>query len=317
MKHTDGLFHRVFDEVAKEYPDIQADHHIIDIGSAWLATNPDHFDVIVTLNLYGDIISDITAQVAGSVGLGGSANIGETVSMFEAIHGSAPDLAGKDMANPSGLIHAACMMLAHLGQNKIATTIMNALLRTLEDGIHTGDLFSETYTTQKVGTKAFAKAVIERLGLAPEKLKSVDFGENTRPIQVKVNPTPNVKKDLVGVDVFIDWTGATRNPGELGQLLEELAGEEFRLKMITNRGVKVYPNGLPETFCTDHWRCRFVSVDSTLKPSGNGMTSSRSVSYSAVLKLLQRLVDASLDYIKIENLYEMNGDRVYALGQGE
>ncbi|CAG0912013.1 unnamed protein product, partial [Cyprideis torosa] len=115
MKHTDGLFHRTFDRIKKEYPEIESDHYIIDIGSALLAQQPQRFDVVVTLNLYGDIISDITAQIAGSVGLGGSSNVGINFAMFEAIHGSAPDIAGQDIANPSGLINAACMMLTHVG----------------------------------------------------------------------------------------------------------------------------------------------------------------------------------------------------------
>jgi isocitrate dehydrogenase len=140
MKHTDGMFHKVFDEIAKEYPDIESNHQIIDIGAARVAAMPETFDVIVTLNLYGDIISDIAAQVAGSVGLAGSANIGSTVSMFEAVHGSAPDIAGKDVANPSGLLHGAAQMLVHLGHADVAEKINNAWLCTLEDGIHTADV---------------------------------------------------------------------------------------------------------------------------------------------------------------------------------
>jgi isocitrate dehydrogenase len=134
---------RVFDEVAAEYPDIESEHQIIDIGAARLAAQPETFDVIVTLNLYGDILSDIAAQVAGSVGLAGSANIGEQVAMFEAVHGSAPDIAGKDVANPSGLLLAATQMLVHVGQAEVAETIKNAWLCTLESGIHTADIYRE------------------------------------------------------------------------------------------------------------------------------------------------------------------------------
>ncbi|MCO6486894.1 MAG: NADP-dependent isocitrate dehydrogenase [Phaeodactylibacter sp.] len=317
MKHTDGLFHKVFDEVAREYPDIQSDHYIIDIGSALLAARPSQFDVIVTLNLYGDIISDITAQVAGSVGLGGSANIGDSVSMFEAIHGSAPDIAGKGLANPSGLIHAACMMLTHVGQPRAAERIMNALLRTLEDGIHTADLYNETFTRFRANTKEFTQAVIDRLGQAPQKLKPAKLGDGAKPIQVKVKPYTASNKKLVGVDVFLDWAVGQRDPNELGHALEQIAGNHLQLKMITNRGVKVYPNGLPETFCTDHWRCRFVSVDSQVKARGNGMSHAAPVPYGEIVALLRRLADAGLNFIKIENLYEMNGERAYSLGQGE
>ncbi len=317
MKHTDGLFHQVFDEVAAEYPSIEADHYIIDIGSALLADRPDQFDVIVTLNLYGDIVSDITAQVAGSVGLGGSANIGPHVSMFEAIHGSAPDIAGKGIANPSGLVHAACMMLTHLGQAQTAERILNALLKTLEDGIHTNDLYNESFSRQRVGTQGFAKAVIQRLGQRPEKLTPATFGDSAKPIQVEVKPTAAVDKILQGVDVFIDWTEKERNPDVLGKALEALAGEKLQLKMITNRGVKVYPNGFPETFCTDHWRCRFVAQGSRLMPSGNGMQAAVPVEYTEITGLLERLAEAGLNFIKIENLYSFNGERAYSLGQGE
>lgn len=317
MKHTDGLFHKVFDEVAQEYPDIQSDHYIIDIGSALLAARPGQFDVIVTLNLYGDIVSDITAQVAGSVGLGGSANIGNTVAMFEAIHGSAPDIAGKGLANPSGLIHAACMMLTHLGKPRVAEHIMNALLRTLEDGIHTADLYNENFTRFRATTREFTQAVIERLGQGPRTLKPAILGDGAKPIEVKVKPQAVIDKKLVGVDVFLDWAAGQRDPNQLGQALEEVAGEHLQLKMITNRGVKVYPNGFPETFCTDHWRCRFVSQSSKLKPGGNGMAQTAAVPYDQVIALLQRLADSGLNFIKIENLYEMNGERAYSLGQGE
>ncbi len=308
MKHTDGLFHSVFREVATEYPDIDADHYIIDIGSAHLATNPEKFDVIVTLNLYGDILSDITAQVAGSVGLGGSANIGDEVAMFEAVHGSAPDIAGQDVANPSGLIHASCMMLEHIGQPEIAARIMNALLRTLEDGIHTADIAGETYTLLRTGTQGFARCVIERLGKLPRRIKPIEPGQASEPIRIELKPTAPVSKDLVGADVFIDWNEGDRNPNKLGKQLEAIAGKDMRLKMITNRGVKVYPNGLPETFCTDHWRCRFVS---------SAEAETAQVAYRQVLELMDRLHKSGLNFIKTENFYEFEGRRAYSLGQGE
>src|SRR5437773_9225472 len=167
MKQTDGLFHRVFDEIAPEYPDVIAEHWIVDIGAAKLADTPEAFDVIVMPNLYGDILSDVAAQIAGSVGLAGSANIGENVAMFEAIHGSAPRRAGQNVANPSGLLLASVMMLVHIDQPDVATLVHNAWLRTLEDGIHTYDIYVESVSKQKVGTKEFAGAVVERLGKNP------------------------------------------------------------------------------------------------------------------------------------------------------
>ena len=152
MKITDGLFHKVFDEIATEYPDIENDTQIIDIASARLAVKPQNCDVIVTTNLYGDIILDIAAEIAGSVGMCGSADIGKEVSMFEAIHGSAPDIAGQTFANPSGLINGVIMMLSHLGHNETADNIKNAWLRTLEDGYHTADLYQEGQSVNKVNT---------------------------------------------------------------------------------------------------------------------------------------------------------------------
>ncbi len=306
MKHTDGLFRRIFNEIGKEYPEIEQDHKIIDIGSALLADRPESLDVIVTLNLYGDIVSDIAAQITGSVGLGGSANIGEEVAMFEAIHGSAPDIAGKNLANPSGLINAAVMMLVHIEQPEPAEKIMNAWLTTIEKGIHTGDIYKPEISRQKAGTKEFAEAIIENMGNKPEKLQAVDYTSN--PVERKIlkyvpKPT-SVKKELVGVDVFVDWTKSDRDPNVIGRELENLSADGLKLKMITNRGVKVYPGGMPETFCTDHWRCRFVATDSK-------------ISHQQLIGLLKRCDEAGFDFIKTENLYTFNGERGYSLGQGE
>src|SRR5678810_746115 len=171
MKLTDGLFHKVFDEIAAQYPDIENEHWIVDIGPAKRADTPEAFDVLVMPNLYGDILSDVAAQIAGSVGLAGSANIGEHVAMFEAIHGSAPRRAGQNLANPSGLLLGAVMMLVHIGETAVAERVHNAWLRTLEEGVHTYDIFTEGISKEKVGTKEFAEAVVERLGQMPQLLK--------------------------------------------------------------------------------------------------------------------------------------------------
>ena len=178
MKQTDGLFHQVFNEIALEYPEIQNEHWIIDIGAAKLADTPEVFDVIVMPNLYGDVVSDIAAQIAGSVGLAGSSNIGEECAMFEAIHGSAPDIAGKNIANPSGLLNGSIMMLNHIGQSDVAEKIQNAWLKTIEDGIHTFDIYKEGISKKSVGTREFADAVISNLGNAPKILKAVSFDSN-------------------------------------------------------------------------------------------------------------------------------------------
>ncbi|MEO7144655.1 MAG: NADP-dependent isocitrate dehydrogenase, partial [Bryobacteraceae bacterium] len=175
MKVTDGLFHKIFDEIAAEYPDIVNEHWIVDIGAAKLADTPTVFDVIVMPNLYGDILSDVAAQIAGSVGLAGSANIGARCAMFEAIHGSAPRRAGQNLANPSGLLLGAVLMLVHIGQIDAAARVHNAWLRTIEDGVHTYDVFSEGISLQKVGTREFAVAVAARLGQSPQTLKPVQY----------------------------------------------------------------------------------------------------------------------------------------------
>lgn len=312
MKHTDGLFHQVFNEIAKEYPEIENEHYIIDIGSARLADSPESFDVVVTLNLYGDIISDIAAEVAGSVGLGGSSNIGHDFGMFEAIHGSAPDIAGKDIANPSGLLNGACMMLVHIGQAEVAEKIQNAMLKTIEDGIHTGDIYDPERSKQKVGTQAFADAIIERLGQKPNTFAPIELDKNAKPIVVPFPVREQKKKELVGVDIFIDWNGEDRDPDVIGKGLEAAQGDKMYLKMITNRGVKVYPGGLPETFCTDHWRCRFASVDAKPDPYGKHVINSQDI-----IDLMQNLENAGWDVIKTENLYFIDNERAYSLGQGE
>src|SRR3989449_9317093 len=207
MKLTDGLFHKVFNEIAEEYPDTQNEHWIVDIGAAKLADTPEAFDVLVMPNLYGDILSDVAAQIAGSVGLAGSANIGEHVAMFEAIHGSAPRRAGQNLANPSGLLLGAVMMVVHIGQPEIAGRVHNAWLRTIEDGIHTYDVYTEGVSRKKVGTKEFAEAVAAHVGKQPHTLKSVTYnqeGLGELYSETIVKERSDTHKELVGVDVFLD-----------------------------------------------------------------------------------------------------------------
>ncbi len=306
MKLTDGLFHKVFDEVAAEYPQIANEHWIVDIGTARLATTPGNFDVIVTPNLYGDIVSDITAEMTGSVGMAGSANIGENFAMFEAIHGSAPDISGRGIANPSGLLHGAIMMLVHIGQADVAENVHNAWLKTLEDGIHTCEIAAEPHTRQQVGTGPFAAAVIERLGQRPVSLPAVRYDvSGSHGIKTQIRKRPATDKQLVGVDVFIHEHEIA--PDDLAARLQRASGDELEIKLITNRGVKVWPQGFPETFCTDHWRCRFK------KTSSNGYT----VTHDHILALLGRIRSEGLDFIKTENLCTFDGQPAFSLGQGE
>ncbi len=302
MKQADGLFHQVFDEIAAEYPEIENEHWIIDIGAAKMSDTPEVFDVIVTLNLYGDVLSDIAAQIAGSVGLAGSANIGEECAMFEAIHGSAPRRAGQNLANPSGLLQGAVMMLTHMGMTDVAEKVQNAWLKTIEDGIHTYDIFKEGTSKVKVGTKEFADAIIANLGQKPSKLKAVSYKTDaTLNLPKYVRKAPKSKK-LVGVDVFLHYQGS--NPDELGAAASKIGFDGVALSMITNRGIKVWPEGFSETFCTDHWRCRFKSANGEL-------------SKQDIIKLLSNAEAHGLDVIKTENLYEFDGKAAFSLGQGQ
>jgi isocitrate dehydrogenase len=303
MKQTDGLFHEVFNQIAAEYPDIENEHWIIDIGAAKMADTPEAFDVIVMPNLYGDVLSDVAAQIAGSVGLAGSANIGEECAMFEAIHGSAPRRAGQNMANPSGLLQGAVLMLNHIGQGDVAQKVQNAWLRTIEDGIHTYDIYKEGVSKQKVGTREFAEAVIANLGAKPGQLKAVEYGVEGGLKLPKYKRAPQAKKDLVGVDLFVHWPGEKAE--DLAAIMNGVATDGIKLSMITNRGIKVYPDGFPETFCTDHWRCRFVPADEG------------TITKKDIISLLQAAESKGADVIKTENLYAFDGKKAYSLGQGQ
>lgn len=304
MKLSDGLFHEVFKEVAKEYPNIEADSQIIDIACAHIANRPQNYDVIVTTNLYGDIVSDITAEISGSVGLAGSSNIGREYAMFEAIHGSAPDIAGKGIANPSGLLHGAIQMLQYLGEPEKAAFIHNAWLKTIEDGVHTGEIYNPELSSRKVNTTEFADAVIERLGQSPAKFEKITFNtEEDSRIFIEDKEYPDRGKKLVGVDIYIDHKD--RNAEKFGQLIENAYSGTLPLKVITNRGVKVYPDGLESTFCSDHWRCRYIADEG------------ENISNKDIIDLLSQLETKNIDVIKTDNLYDFNGKRGYSLGQGE
>jgi isocitrate dehydrogenase len=305
MKLTDGLFHRVFDEIGAAYPEIEKEHWIVDIGAAKLADTPEVFDVIVMPNLYGDILSDVAAQIAGSVGLAGSANIGAGCAMFEAIHGSAPRRAGQNLANPSGLLLGAVMMLVHIRQPDVAEQVHNAWLRTLEDGVHTYDIFKEGVSRQKVGTREFGQAVVARLGQSPQRLKAVRYAATEGPALAAAPAAarPAARRETVGVDVYVGW----KNPDTdaLAARLEPLAAPGFRLTMMTCRGVKVWPGGMPETLRVDEARCRFLSQ------------SGGPVSQADVVALLGRLTSAGLEFVKTENLSTFDGEKGFSLGQGE
>jgi isocitrate dehydrogenase len=291
LKLTDGLFHKVFEEIGKDYPEIETEHWIIDIGTAKLADTPEMFDVIVLPNLYGDILSDVAAQIAGSVGLAGSANIGSKCSMFEAIHGSAPRRAGQNFANPSGLMLASILMLVHLELPEKAALIHNAWLKTIEDGVHTQDIYKEGISSKPVGTKEFSEAVAARLGKQPETLPAVSYG-HAKPVRHHPSSiSVNQQKVCIGVDVFLEHTNAE----ELIRCLTSLQLPEMSLQFINNRGVQVWPNPHPETLHSDCWRCRFIrkEQDITLQPDH-------------LIELLQALHRLELDVVQVQNLFHFS-----------
>ncbi|MDP1608724.1 MAG: NADP-dependent isocitrate dehydrogenase [Chlamydiales bacterium] len=297
MKYSDGLFHKVFDEIALEYPELINEHWIVDIGAAKLADTPELFDVIITTNLYGDILSDVAAQIAGSVGLAGSANIGDFGAMFEAIHGSAPRRAGQNVANPSGLMLASIQMMAHIGQADVAERLHNAWLKTLEDGIHTYDIFKEGVSKKKVGTKEFAEAVIANLGKKPETLSPVSYSSMQIPPFKESTPSSK-KRQLVGLDVYLYYKGPL---SELVTRISHINAGKLHLQAIFNRGVKLWPHGQPETFCIEQWRCRFT-CEGDLLP----------ISQSDALQVLQAFDHIHMDVTKMEHLYTFDGKAAYS-----
>ncbi|MEA1651050.1 NADP-dependent isocitrate dehydrogenase [Nitrospirillum sp. BR 11164] len=305
MKISDGLFHRVFDEIAAEYPDIEAESMIVDIGAARLADTPEHFDVIVTLNLYGDIISDIAAQITGSVGLAGSSNIGDQCAMFEAIHGSAPTIAGKGIANPSGLLLASVMMLVHIGQSEAAERIHNAWLKMIEDGIHTVDIFKRGVSKARIGTRDFAANLIDRLGDRPATLVPASYpaGVASSFSGIALKGAPAQAKKLVGVDVFLERKGG--NGDDMAALFQPLLPAGLKLVMVSNRGQKVWPDGAPETFCTDHWRCRVMADGAD------------ELKHGQVAELLARVAKEGLDFVQSSNLYTFDGANGFSAAAGQ
>ncbi len=319
MKMTDGIFHKVFDEIAKEYPQIQNDHYIIDIGTARLAAKPEIFDVIVTMNLYGDIISDVVAETSGSVGLAGSANIGTNYAMFEAIHGSAPDIAGQDIANPTGLINAAVMMLVHLGQNEVASKIRNALYKTIEDGIHTADIYNTATSKKKVGTKEFTESVISNLGQKPSQLPIANYSSGDNKTEIKSEKVASVtsKKSLIGFDLFLDWNK------EFNDLLAELKTMEsdvLEVKMISAKGLLLWP--LTDQHMMPIYKkgltvLRFIGKGITGKSSNEILDANKTILHQDIIDMLAILDKKKFDFVKYEGLYLFDGKPGYTSGQGE
>jgi isocitrate dehydrogenase len=300
MKLTEGELKRTFERVALEYPDIESRHMIIDNAAHQLVKRPEQFDVIVTTNMNGDILSDLTSALVGGLGFAPSANLGSGVAIFEAVHGSAPKYAGQDVINPTAVILSSVMMLKHLQFFDQAETIENALFATLQSGVLTGDVVGYDRGTS---TSAFASAVIDNLG------KRVD-GYTIRRGRPLALPAPMAdpvtvrpaERAVVGVDVFVE---SGLMPDALGPVLERLVdGSPLRLKMISNRGTKVYPDGNPNIDVVDHYRCRFV-----LRNEG-------ALERSVIRDLLAR-IEAEVDWVHLELLQQFDGAAAYTKAQGE
>ena len=300
LKITDGCFQEIFLKIAPEYPNIKAEHMLVDIASAKLANNPENFDVVVTLNLYGDIISDIASEVSGSVGLAGSANIGKEYAMFEAVHGSAPDIAGKNIANPSGLLNSAIMMLKHLGKNNEAEMIYNAWLKTIEEGLHTADMFNPEKSKKRLSTSEFTQAVIDNFDKKPNLLVSKFQSATNEKISINETLSSNEKTELIGTDIFIK----TQFTSELISKLQKL-DDVLKLHMVSSRGLLIWPKTLTNAE-VDFYRFRFLKAKKEHK-----------ISQSDILTLYRKIVELDLDILSIINLCSYDDNIGFSLAQGE
>ena len=301
MKLTEGELKRTFERIAPEYPDIESWHVIIDNCAHQLVKKPEQFDVIVTTNMNGDIISDLTSALVGGLGFAPSANLGSDVAIFEAVHGSAPKYAGRNVINPTAVILSSVMMLKHLGEFEAAEAVEHAVLATLQQGTLTGDVVGYDAGTP---TSDFTKAIIANLG---ERVDGYTV-RRSRPIAIPATVRDPITvrpatREVVGADVFVE-SGLL--PEELGPSLERLAeGSALRLKMISNRGTKVYPEGNRNIDVVDHYRCRFVRRDE-----------SASVDRAALRDLLER-VEAEHPWVHVELLQVFDGEPGFTKAQGE
>jgi isocitrate dehydrogenase len=263
MKLTDGLFLEVFYEVAKEYPELKADDVIVDDLCMKLVTRPDLFDTVVLTNLQGDIVSDLCAGLVGGLGFAPSANIGDHISIFEAVHGTAPDITGKNIANPTALLLSGIGMLQHLGLMESSTLIENALLYTLESGVHTSDFGNKN--TPSLNTTDFANAIIANFGKQPTHNPKPDLSDvpySCTVLNLNQNPMletlDNKEQKIVGVDMFVE---SNEQPNEVAQQCLAHVGTQFKLVTISNRGTQVWPTGSVFTNLINQYRCRFESIN--------------------------------------------------------
>jgi isocitrate dehydrogenase len=301
MKLTEGMLKRTFEEIAPEYPELESWHIIIDNCAHQLVKRPEQFDVIVTTNMNGDIISDLTSALVGGLGFAPSANLGDEVAIFEAVHGSAPKYAGKNVINPTAVLLSGVMMLRHLGDFETATRIEQALLVTLEEGrVRTGDVVGYD---RGASTTAFTEAIIANLGRVPSATSVRSYRPLALPPRAATPATAPATRRVIGVDVFVESRASAE---ALGLSLERISdGTPLRLKMISNRGTKVYPSVGALTDCVDHWRCRFVLRD----PSG-------ALSDEDLLGLVSR-IGSEHRWMHLEKLQEFDGHEAFTKAQGE
>ena len=306
MKITDGLFLEVFYEVAKEYPDLKADDVIVDDLCMKLVSRPDLFDVVVLTNLQGDIVSDLCAGLVGGLGFAPSANIGDHICIFEAVHGTAPDIAGKNIANPTALLLSGFGMLRHLGLMQKAAMIENALLYTLESGVHTGDFGDKSKPS--VNTTEFAQAIISNFGKIPEhNPRPMLEDKPATPTAFKLEKNPLImskeleEETIVGVDLFIE---SFEQPKDVAEKLLKHTGDLFKLVTISNRGTQVWPKGSIFTNLVNQYRCRFESIEDM------------PLTQVDILELYKRvMVDFKICSTELLNMW---GDKkAYSLAQGQ
>lgn len=306
MKITDGLFLECFYEVAKDYPELKADDVIVDDLCMKLVTQPDSFDVVVLTNLQGDIVSDLCAGLVGGLGFAPSANIGDHISIFEAVHGTAPDIAGKNIANPTALLLSGFAMLRHLGLMKSAATIENALLYTLEEGVRTGDFGDRSKPA--LNTTQFAEAIIGNFGKKPQHNPRPDLPDMpVTPTIFKLEKNPmleskdNEEEKIIGVDLFLE---SNEQHTIVAEKCLKLTGDLFKLVTISNRGTQVWPKGSVFTNLVNQYTCRFESV------------SEMAVTQTDILELQKRIATAFK--ICSTELLNMWGDKkAYSLAQGQ
>lgn len=302
MKLTEGLMKRTFEAIAPEYPGITAKHIIIDNCAHQLVRYPEQFEVLVMTNMNGDIISDLTSGLTGGLGLAPSANIGDEISMFEAVHGSAPDIAGQGKANPTALILSAVLMLRHLGEFDAASQIENAIYVTLAEGKKVpADLAGGgNYAT----TDQFTDEVIANLGKSSDLIKSRDYQKMTMPVidEDAVTIKPKTRR-TIGFDLFIEYIGT---PKELGEKIDAMAeGTPLKLKMISNRGTRVYPLTGTDMDSVDHWRARIILRDPNADMNDADM-------FALINK-----VSSVYHWNHIEKLMEFDGVPSFTKAQGE